>query len=449
MRSPVYGIRQYFAWLTLLPLLVMAIGMETYFLTDRYEDLDHDLLTRGESLARQLANSSEYGVFSSNRGFLEDLARGTLGEADVRSVIVLNSTAQVLVKAGDPKIETEKLLELIGWDHPVLNRGKLMFLYKPIFSAQVELDPTEPSHQPRQVGAVIIGMGWERITDLKTRLMLTTVSGAVVLLLITLYLIYLASRHIIDPIRRLSRAVEAIGTGALDIRVSERSRISELDSLTDGINSMTAKLQQEHTYLQHRIDDATEQLRSLAFYDSLTQLPNRRLLNDRLGQAIVSGKRSGRYGALMFLDLDNFKPLNDKYGHAIGDLLLIEAARRIIGCVREKDTVARFGGDEFVVMLGELDVDEDESTKMAAVVAEKIRAALGETYHLSYQDNGKAISVEHVCTSSIGVALFQDRHASAEQILIQADTAMYLAKQEGRNCIRFSDDADVLDLLHQ
>ena len=183
---------------------------------------------------------------------------------------------------------------------------------------------------------------------------------------------------------------------------------------------------------------AEEQIRQLAFYDALTQLPNRRLLNDRLEQAMAASNRSGRYGALMFLDLDNFKPLNDTHGHDVGDLLLIEVARRITGCVREMDTCARFGGDEFVVILSELVTDKTESTTQARIVAEKIHAALAEPYRLKIQPEGKAeTTVEHHCTSSIGIVLFVDHEASAEDILKWADMAMYQAKEAGRNLIRF------------
>ena len=185
---------------------------------------------------------------------------------------------------------------------------------------------------------------------------------------------------------------------------------------------------------------AEEQIHHLAFYDALTQLPNRRLLIDRLGQAMVSSKRSGRYGALMFLDLDNFKSLNDTYGHAVGDLLLIEVARRIGCCIREMDTVARFGGDEFVVMLSELDQGKAESIAQIGVVAEKIRVTLAEPYLLTIQQEGEAEStVEHHCTSSIGVVVFINHEASREDILKWADMAMYQAKEEGRNLIRFYD----------
>lgn len=178
---------------------------------------------------------------------------------------------------------------------------------------------------------------------------------------------------------------------------------------------------------------------NLAFYDTLTHLPNRRLLNDRLIHAMAASRRSERYGAVMFIDLDNFKPLNDRYGHNAGDLLLIEAAKRLTHCVREVDTVARFGGDEFVVILGELGVLEDESRLQANMIAEKIRAALSEPYMLSIQksEKEKHLSVAHHCTASIGAVLFVNHQGTHEEVLKWADIAMYQAKESGRNQIRF------------
>jgi len=183
-----------------------------------------------------------------------------------------------------------------------------------------------------------------------------------------------------------------------------------------------------------------DQVRQMAFHDTLTNLPNRRLLNDRLSQAVAANKRSGCYGTVMFLDLDNFKSLNDAYGHAVGDLLLIEAADRLKSCVREMDTVGRFGGDEFVVMISELDVDRSESAAEAGFIAEKIRAALAKPYVLQVEHEGAAkTTVEHHCTASIGVALFGKHEASEEDILKRADAAMYQAKEAGCNLIRFYD----------
>lgn len=187
---------------------------------------------------------------------------------------------------------------------------------------------------------------------------------------------------------------------------------------------------------------AESEIHNLAYFDPLTHLPNRRLLNDRLIMTAAASRRSGRYGAVMFIDLDNFKPLNDAHGHVAGDLLLIEAARRITRCVRAVDTVARFGGDEFVVILGELDIDKAGSAAQANIVAEKIRVSLAEPYFLELQKKEKAkhITVEHRCTSSIGVTLFADHQESHETLLKDADIAMYQAKNNGRNQISFLND---------
>jgi diguanylate cyclase (GGDEF)-like protein/PAS domain S-box-containing protein len=180
-----------------------------------------------------------------------------------------------------------------------------------------------------------------------------------------------------------------------------------------------------------------EQVLQLAFYDELTGLPNRRLLGDRLRQTLAASKRSGLYGAVMFLDLDNFKQLNDVHGHGVGDLLLVEVARRLAACVREVDTVARFGGDEFVVLLGELDVGRVESIAQAHGVAEKIRVSLEVPYKLAGNKSDDMPVVEHHCSASIGVVLFSSEQANQDEILKWADAAMYQAKNAGRNKIRF------------
>jgi len=181
-----------------------------------------------------------------------------------------------------------------------------------------------------------------------------------------------------------------------------------------------------------------EEVRQLAFYDPLTNLPNRRLLNDRLIQAMATNKRKGCYGVVMFLDLDNFKPLNDTHGHIVGDLLLIEAASRLKHCIREMDIVARFGGDEFVVMLSELDADRSAATAQARSVAEKILAALSAPYRLTVNQNDQVPStVEHHCTASMGVAMFHHHEGEHHDLLEWADAAMYQAKDAGRNQIQF------------
>ncbi len=176
-----------------------------------------------------------------------------------------------------------------------------------------------------------------------------------------------------------------------------------------------------------------DQVRQLAFFDTLTQLPNRRMLSDRLNQTMACGKRGGFYSALMMLDLDNFKPLNDRYGHGAGDLLLTQVAERLKNCVREMDTVARFGGDEFVIVISELDREESLSSAQAHAIAEKIRSVLSEPYRINL--NPQTV-IEHRCTASIGAVVFHGHKQSQEEILKQADMAMYRAKEAGRDQIR-------------
>ena len=182
-----------------------------------------------------------------------------------------------------------------------------------------------------------------------------------------------------------------------------------------------------------------DQLHQLAFYDPLTQLPNRRLLRDRLGHALAGTARSQNQGAIMFIDLDNFKTLNDTQGHDVGDRLLAEAAKRLQSAVRQGDTVARLGGDEFVIMLEELGADSLVAAQVEGV-AEKILAALVQPYRLDlHAEPGKHNTLNYQCTASIGVTLFGAEGASVDEVLKQADLAMYQAKDSGRNAIRFFD----------
>jgi diguanylate cyclase (GGDEF)-like protein/PAS domain S-box-containing protein len=176
---------------------------------------------------------------------------------------------------------------------------------------------------------------------------------------------------------------------------------------------------------------AEDEIKHLAFYDPLTRLPNRRLLLDRLRQALASRVRSGLTGALLFIDLDNFKTLNDTLGHDIGDLLLQQVAKRLESCVREGDTVARLGGDEFVVMLEDLSKTPLEAAEQTESVGNKILATLNHPYQLATH--------EYRNTPSIGATLFNNNSQSIDELLKQADIAMYQSKKAGRNSLHFFD----------
>ncbi len=178
-----------------------------------------------------------------------------------------------------------------------------------------------------------------------------------------------------------------------------------------------------------------EQIRNLAYYDALTRLPNRRLLMDRLGLALIASQRSREFGALLILDLDHFKTLNDTQGHDVGDQLLVEVARRLASSVREEDTVCRLGGDEFVVMLEQLGEDEAHAANQAETIAEKIRLAINQPYSLNH--GGAAFH----STTSIGLTVFRGKQDSVDMLLKQADVALYQAKGAGRNVVRFFNPA--------
>lgn len=187
----------------------------------------------------------------------------------------------------------------------------------------------------------------------------------------------------------------------------------------------------ESILLRRQAVEREEEIKRLAFYDVLTNLPNRRLLMDRLQHALVMSRRSGKRGALLFLDLDHFKMLNDTLGHSMGDLLLMQVAERLKQCVRESDTVARLGGDEFVVMLEDLSEQNREASQEVEQITNQILATLNLPYQLG--------DFEYISTPSIGVAMFGDHGESHDELLKHADIAMYQAKKSGRNVVRMFD----------
>ena len=257
-------------------------------------------------------------------------------------------------------------------------------------------------------------------------------------------------------------AEEAIGANLLDLiipppmRIDVRAHLQHMFATGEVIPAGELQLQRKdgtpvhvfssHAYIQvpghppemFCIDidisgrkAAEEEARYLAFYDALTELPNRRLLVDRLQQVLASSSRTGMASAVLFVDLDNFKTLNDTRGHEVGDMLLTEVARRLKSHVRELDTVARLGGDEFVVVLQNLGTDPTEAAGQARMLGEMLRAHLAQPYDLAGH--------EHHCSASIGITLLHGQRTSVNEILKQADMAMYRAKDAGRNTLRFFD----------
>jgi len=223
-----------------------------------------------------------------------------------------------------------------------------------------------------------------------------------------------------EPI--LSSTGKVLGTFAIYHRIANAPT-------KEDINLIERSARVAGVAIEKRLADGA--IHDLAFYDPLTHLPNRRHLIDKIKESFLASSHSQHYGAVLFIDLDHFKTLNDTLGHEYGDLLLIETAKRIQSCIREGDTVARLGGDDFAVLLSDVDTEVEQATKSVALLAEKIRTSLVAPYQL----NGH----EYLSSTSIGVSLYRDNEVTTSELLKHTDMAMYRAKESGRNVVRFFD----------
>lgn len=240
-----------------------------------------------------------------------------------------------------------------------------------------------------------------------------------------------------EPI--FSSSKEVIGSFAIYHEVANKPTALDLMWIEQSAYLASIALEKDKIEMQRKIMQA--QMEHLAFYDMLTGLPNRSLMKDRLLHSLKASKRSQKYSALMFLDLDDFKALNDIHGHAMGDILLVQAAMRLKENMRAFDTVSRFGGDEFIIILEELDADKMHAKTQVEAVAKKIRLSLSKEYRLQRGDmEKKEEAIAYHCTVSIGIILIH--HAdndSYDTLLTKADTAMYKAKEAGKNTIHFDE----------
>lgn len=565
-----FGIEQQTLWITFAPVLVMAILLDSFFITTRFTDLERTLIERSQLLARQLATSSEYPVFSGNTNLLKQNVDSVMSFQDVVSIRIFDDQARLILETGT------KVVDPAGKDNitfvPLYQNADFLRLYEPILPTQINLEGSSPSIQnnSNQLGAVVIEISKLRLNKQKNRVLILSLLTTFLIFSITMILAVRAARGISKPILQMYRAICKIGRGELEDTRYPSSPIYELHELSEGINDMRKQLLRNREMLENQIAETSDDLREkkeevalayfekkklnedlalalselqaimeanpdilyvfntkfelvqwnsnfsrffglsdeqllnrhvskfiskeerslskkagtqifengsasiefqlvrhdgkaipylcngvmlrnlkgeatgftgtgrdiserkaaadhihhLAHYDILTDLPNRSLLSDRLQQSISTCKRERKTLAIMFLDLDMFKNINDEHGHAMGDLLLKEVAIRIQLCLRESDTAARVGGDEFVILLPSI-----ESEQTAFIVAEKIRIALKQPFEI----DGHSLRI----STSIGISIYPD-HGNEEKVLLKnADTAMYLAKQKGRNTALF------------
>lgn len=254
-------------------------------------------------------------------------------------------------------------------------------------------------------------------------LMLGILAASLGGVMLVVSLIYLnAGRDIVAQLKKIADAMNLFRDGDRIVQIQEIKSKDELGLLGARVNELFRVVAEQELKLER-----------LALHDALTGLANRQNFSQRLTHAMAIGDRQSTYGAVIMIDLDNFKPLNDTYGHSAGDQLLIEVGRRLKSIVREIDTVSRFGGDEFVVLLESLSEDMDAASTRAVQVSEKIRDAMQVPFVIQNRSAVGDANISHQCTSSIGVTLFLGSKLSQDQVLHLADAAMYAAKAGGKN----------------
>lgn len=560
-----YGIERQTLLATLLPILVMAVLLDSYFIITRFNDLDRSLLERTKLLTQQLASSSEYPMFSGNQPLLKQNVDATLAFKDVNAISVFDEKGKRILQSVKEK-NTASAADLAPVE-ALYEDGDLLRLSEHVIATQIDLDG-QVSSAANRLGSVTIEISKQSLNKQKGEFLLISLMTSMLAFAVAMILAFRTARSITTPVLQMHHAIRRIGEGDLETNISKQSKIHELHELIDGINEMMRQLLRDRDMLESRVEEATTSFRRkkveveqvhqekerlnedlamalgelraimeanpdilyvfnlhgeltqwnssmenffglqpeellnmhvtefvheadrnaamkavteiyaqgtstveinlvrndgalvpylcngvilknvqgevigftgtgrditerkaaaasihrMAHYDMLTELPNRSLLSDRLHQALVACKRERTKLAVMFLDLDMFKFINDKHGHDVGDMLLKEAANRMLDCLRETDTAARIGGDEFVILLPSID-----SIETALLVAEKIRHALC----LPFDIDGHMLNI----STSIGIALYPEHGTNDKLLLKNADTAMYLGKQQGRNTV--------------
>lgn len=431
------GIRLRVLWLAIVPAVLISMALLAYQTVTKLRDLESALAERGASMVRQLAPAAEYGVVSGNAEILMPLIRAAGQESDVTGVGVFDSKGSKIVSLGD----TYWINKPDGHQQDRISQIKLsksLVFYAPIFQTEIVLDDyTLISTQVNRgaAGAKQKVTGWVGL-ELSTQGLLKdqqhVMVQSLVILLVGLALSALIGwrmgRQITEPILLLSRAVGRIGEGHFAERVTADGT-GEFGILQRGVNQMAGKLQSAHEHMQERIDQATARLIYQAAHDSLTGLVNRREFEIRLDRAVLASQQHGRTHALCYMDLDQFKIINDTCGHAAGDEMLCQLALLLKALMRERDTLARLGGDEFALLLENCDLED------ALKVADQCRTAV-QRYHFKWDNRIFAVG------ASIGLVMIDQDAGTAANLLSAADAACYVAKDRGRNQIHIYEHKD-------
>jgi diguanylate cyclase (GGDEF)-like protein len=403
--------------LALFPATFIAVVLTIAFVDSLTRGSEVELRERGQMLARQLAPAAEYGLILRDQKALQDLVNSIGKGPDVVSVTISDAAGHILATSGDPKIGP--LRPPADESIAVTERNGFM-----TFTAPVHEITRRDNSLSREslLGWSTVSLSKSAIADRGNELIWRSLLISVAALAGAAMLAVVMSRRIRRPLHQLVNVVERIGRGNLDIK-ADTDAIGEIGELASGVNVMTATLKMAQKTLQEKVDLATEQLTYQASHDTLTGLINRREFEARLDRAVTSAQENGANHALCFLDLDQFKVVNDSCGHEAGDQLLRQLGHHLKGNLRDRDTLARLGGDEFGLLL------ENCSLENAMEVAAELLASV-QGFHFSWQ--GKSF----VIGCSIGLVPVTSSAESMASVLSHADAACYVAKDLGRNRVQ-------------
>lgn len=422
-----WGIKIRVLFLALMPASMIALLLALYFITTGIQSLENSLRDRGLAIARQLAPASEFGVFSGNREILQSLADSAMKEADVTAVTISNSDGAILASSGKSKGPPVLSDYKAGLFVALADQGEVLSFSAPVLQSQTEVDDFAVIGAMKKLappkgkilGRINLELTQENTWKHKRTLILKGLLIFLLGLAASALLALRMGRDVTIPVMRLANAVDELGHGRLDVRVEESSG-GELRTLERGVNAMAVALQAAQERMQERIDEATEKLSYQATHDALTGLVNRREFERRLEKALQAAHDEGRTHALCYLDLDQFKIVNDTCGHVAGDELLRQLTVLLQSKVRDVDILARLGGDEFGVLL------ENCPLEQAQIVADLLRQTVKD-FHFVWQNKAFVIGV------SVGLVSITRDSESLAFVLSCADAACYAAKDLGRN----------------
>lgn len=430
-----FGVRGRVIGLALVPMAIIGIVLLFQLITGKIDDLDQSLRTRSAAIVRQLAPAVEYGVASGNAEVLQRLLDKAAIEPDIRGVAVFTENGKWLAQAGrgtwvnvmHGKLPADRI-------YLVEHQDRLVY-YAPITRTEVVVDdfqtfgaPLTAASQTRLLGWV--GLDVSRNATFKSqreaivRSLLILLAG----LGVGLYFSWRIGRQITRPILALTHTVSRIGEGHLNERVAQNGQ-AELGTLQRGVNHMAAHLQTMQGQMQEKIDQATARLVYQASHDGLTGLINRHEFERRLEHTLLSAVQQGREHALCYMDLDQFKVINDTCGHAAGDELLRQLTQLLKGKLRERDTLARLGGDEFALLLENCNIHD------ALEVADTFRVEV-QRFRFKWGERIFAVGM------SVGMVAINRDSGAVSHLMSAADAACYVAKDRGRNQIHLYESSD-------